>query len=204
MITVYGDEKSGNCYKVKLTLALLGLHKNEHYSWQDVDLMQGETRSDSFLAKNPLGQIPMIELLDGRILTQSNAIIGYLARDTALIPTEEFDKALMYQWLFFEQYSHEPCIAVARFIQLYQNMPSSRQAEYDALQQKGDEVLTLLDNQLADYPFIIGQQFTLADIALYAYTHVAHEGGFDLSYYPNIARWLANVEQQSGFVGMFE
>ncbi|WP_283104695.1 glutathione S-transferase family protein [Shewanella olleyana] len=199
MITVYGDEKSGNCYKIKLTLNLL----NINYQWQNVDLMKGETKTAEFLAKSPQGKLPIIELADGRVLAESNAIIGYLAKDSMLIPNDEFDKALMYQWMFYEQYTHEPCIAVARFIQLYQNMPAERQSEYEALHAKGGQILTLLNEQLSDKPFVIGSQFTLADIALYAYTHVAHEGGFDLIHYPNINKWLEQVSKQKGYVSMF-
>ena len=199
MITVYGDEKSGNCYKIKLTLNLLDID----YQWQSIDLMKGETRTAEFLAKSPQGKLPIIALADGRILAESNAIIGYLAAGSSLIPHDEFDKALMYQWMFYEQYTHEPCIAVARFIQLYQNMPIERQAEYDDLHLKGAQILNLLDNQLMNNPFIIGEQFTLADIALYAYTHVAHEGGFDLSSYSGINKWLSRVSAQQGYVGMF-
>ncbi len=200
MITVYGDEKSGNCYKIKLTLALL----NIDYQWQDVDIMAGGCQTKAFLAKNPNGKLPIIELDDGRVLAESNAIIGYLAAGSGLIPVDEFNKALMYQWLFFEQYSHEPCIAVARFIKLYQGMPVERQAEFDHLQIQGRKVLKLLDNQLAGQAFMLGELFSLADIALYAYTHVAHEGGFDLAVYPNIQQWLANVESQAGFVPMID
>ncbi|MCL1068576.1 glutathione S-transferase family protein [Shewanella olleyana] len=198
-MTVYGDEKSGNCYKIKLTLNLL----NINYQWQNVDLMKGETKTAEFLAKSPQGKLPIIELADGRVLAESNAIIGYLAKDSMLIPNDEFDKALMYQWMFYEQYTHEPCIAVARFIQLYQNMPAERQSEYEALHAKGGQILTLLNEQLSDKPFVIGSQFTLADIALYAYTHVAHEGGFDLIHYPNINKWLEQVSKQKGYVSMF-
>ncbi|WP_076537317.1 glutathione S-transferase family protein [Shewanella sp. UCD-KL21] len=199
-MTVYGDEKSGNCYKIKLTLALL----NIDYQWQDVDIMAGGCQTKAFLAKNPNGKLPIIELDDGRVLAESNAIIGYLAAGSGLIPVDEFNKALMYQWLFFEQYSHEPCIAVARFIKLYQGMPVERQAEFDHLQIQGRKVLKLLDNQLAGQAFMLGELFSLADIALYAYTHVAHEGGFDLAVYPNIQQWLANVESQAGFVPMID
>ncbi|GIU53650.1 glutathione S-transferase [Shewanella sp. KT0246] len=199
MITVYGDEKSGNCYKIKLTLHLL----NIEYQWKAVDLMKGETTTPAFLAKSPQGKLPIIELTDGRVLAESNAIIGYLAGNSELVPKDEFDKALMYQWMFYEQYTHEPCIAVARFIQLYQNMPVERQSEYDSLHAKGTKILGLLDQQLSDNLFIIGSQFTLADIALYAYTHVAHEGGFDLTHYVNINNWLERVTKQRGYVSMF-
>ncbi|WP_285165166.1 glutathione S-transferase family protein [Shewanella goraebulensis] len=198
-MTVYGDEKSGNCYKIKLTLHLL----NIEYQWKAVDLMKGETTTPAFLAKSPQGKLPIIELTDGRVLAESNAIIGYLAGNSELVPKDEFDKALMYQWMFYEQYTHEPCIAVARFIQLYQNMPVERQSEYDSLHAKGAKILGLLDQQLSDNLFIIGSQFTLADIALYAYTHVAHEGGFDLTHYVNINNWLERVTKQRGYVSMF-
>lgn len=200
MITVYGDEKSGNCYKIKLTLALLKID----YQWFDIDIMAGGTQTKAFLAKNPNGKLPIIELDDGRVLAESNAIIGYLAAGSRLIPDDKFNNALMYQWLFFEQYSHEPCIAVARFIKLYQGMPLERQAEFDNLQIQGGKVLKLIDNQLAGQAFMLGELFSLADIALYAYTHVAHEGGFDLSVYPNLQQWLANVESQAGFVSMLD
>ncbi|MDO6680495.1 glutathione S-transferase family protein [Shewanella sp. 4_MG-2023] len=193
-------KKSGNYYKIKLTLALL----NIDYQWQDVDIMAGGSQTKAFLAKNPNGKLPIIELDDGRVLAESNAIIGYLAAGSRLIPDDKFNNALMYQWLFFEQYSHEPCIAVARFIKLYQGMPVERQAEFDNLQIQGGKVLKLIDNQLAGQAFMLGELFSLADIALYAYTHVAHEGGFDLSVYPNFQQWLANVESQAGFVSMLD
>ncbi|MDO6638525.1 glutathione S-transferase family protein [Shewanella sp. 5_MG-2023] len=193
-------KKSGNCYKIKLTLALL----NIDYQWQDVDIMAGGSQTKAFLAKKPNGKLPIIELDDGLVLAESNAIIGYLAAGSRLIPDDKFNNALMYQWLFFEQYSHEPCIAVARFIKLYQGMPVERQAEFDNLQIQGGKVLKLIDNQLAGQAFMLGELFSLADIALYAYTHVAHEGGFDLSVYPNFQQWLANVESQAGFVSMLD
>ena len=200
MITVYGEQKSGNCYKVKLTLALL----NMDYQWLNVDIMAGGTQTEAFLIKNPNGKLPIVELSDGRVLAESNAIIAYLAAGSRLIPVDEFDKALMYQWLFFEQHSHEPCIAVARFIQLYQGLPAERQAEYQNLQIKGERVLTLLNNHLDSRVFMLGEQFSLTDIALYAYTHVAHEGGFDLSKYPNIKKWLNTVVLQPHFVKMLD
>lgn len=200
MVTVYGDMKSGNCYKVKLVLALLGIP----YRWQAVDILKGETQTADFLAKNPLGKLPLLELEDGRCLSESNAIMGFLAADSALIPTDEFAKAKMYQWLFFEQYSHEPYVAVARFIQLYLGLPEARLEEYKAMQVKGYRALDVMEQQLASSSFMIGEQFTLADIGLYAYTHVAHEGGFDLSHYPKISGWLTLVSQQAEFVAMLD
>lgn len=198
MLTVYGDIKSGNCYKVKLVLAILGI---EHH-WHEMDILQGDTQNDWYLAKHPFGKIPLIETQDGKVLSESNAIIGYLAEGSGLIPLDNFAKAQMYQWMFFEQYSHEPYIAVARFIQFYLGMPDDRLDEYKAIHKKGYKALDLMEHTLKLSSFLVGEQFTLADIALYAYTHVAHQGGFDLSHYPAIKQWLNNVEQQSGFVGM--
>ena len=200
MLIAYGDSLSGNCYKVKLVLNLL----NIEHQWQEVNILQGDTKTAAFLAKNPLGKIPIIELDDGRVLSESNAIMGYLAEGSALIPTDAFAKAKMYQWMFFEQYSHEPCIAVARFIQFYLDLPQARLAEYKQLHVQGHKALAVMESALAEHDFIAGSQFTLADIALYAYTHVAHQGGFDLTDYPNISRWLNKVSQQDGFVGMVD
>ena len=198
MLTVYGDIKSGNCYKVKLVLALLGIP----HHWHDMDILQGDTQDDWYLQKHPLGKIPLIETANGQILSESNAIMGYLAENSALIPNDPFDKAKMYQWMFFEQYSHEPYIAVARFIQYYLGMPNDRLNEYKAIHKKGYKALDFMEQTLKNSAFLVGEQFTLADIALFAYTHVAHQGGFDLKAYPSIKQWLANVEQQRGFVGM--
>jgi len=200
MLTVYGDIKSGNCYKVKLVLALLGIP----HHWHDMDILQGDTQDDWYLQKHPFGKIPLIETSNGQILSESNAIMGYLAENSALIPNDPFDKAKMYQWMFFEQYSHEPYIAVARFIQYYLGMPDDRLDEYKAIHIKGYKALDLMEHALKKSAFLVGEQFTLADIALFAYTHVAHQGGFDLKNYPSIQQWLANVEQQNGFVAMMD
>ena len=200
MLTVYGDIKSGNCYKVKLVLSLLGIP----HHWHDMDILQGDTQDDWYLQKHPFGKIPLIETANGQILSESNAIMGYLAENSALIPNDPFDKAKMYQWMFFEQYSHEPYIAVARFIQYYLGMPEDRLDEYKAIHKKGYKALDLMELTLKNSAFLVGEQFTLADIALFAYTHVAHQGGFDLKNYPSIKQWLTNVGQQSGFVGMIE
>jgi glutathione S-transferase len=198
MITVYGDAKSGNCYKVQLVLALL----NIPHTWQELDILKGDTQSASFLAKNPVGKMPLLELDDGRFLSESNAIIGFLAAKSPLIPEDEYAKAKMYQWLFFEQYSHEPYVAVARFIQLYLGLPAARQEEYQSVQIKGYKALDVMENVLTKQDFMIGSALSLADIALFAYTHVAHEGGFDLSPYPNINAWLTRVAQVPGFISM--
>lgn len=195
---VYGDSMSGNCYKVQLVLNLLGI---EHV-WQEMNIAKGETQTPEFLAKNPQGKIPLIELDDGSVLSESNAIMGYLAEGSMLIPTDAYNKAKMYQWMFFEQYSHEPYIAVARFIQLYLGLPEDRLAEYHSLHAKGHKALAAMEAELAKQLFLCGSQFTLADIALFAYTHVAHQGGFDLTHYPQINKWLLCIKQQASFVPM--
>ena len=186
---VYGDIKSGNCYKVKLTLDLL----QQDYEWIHVDILAGETKTESYLAMNSAGKIPLLALDDGNYLSESNAIINYIAHDSALLPTDPYDLACVQKWQFFEQYSHEPYIAVARFINKYLGLPDDRKAEYEALQEGGHKALALLEEQLAMTPFLVGASATTADIALYAYTHVAHEGGFSLDAYPHIQSWLQRV-----------
>lgn len=195
---VFGDTQSGNCYKIKLVCHLLQLP----HQWVHVDILAGDTQQADFLAKNPLGKIPLLELDDGRCLSESNAIINYLAADSALLPTDSFAFAKLLQWQFFEQYSHEPYIAVARFIAKYLGLPEARRAEYQAKQAGGHRALAVMNQQLEQTPYLIGQTFTTADISLYAYTHVAHEGGFDLSTYPAIQMWLDRVAAQPRYVAM--
>ncbi|GEM80652.1 glutathione S-transferase family protein [Vibrio superstes] len=195
---VYGDLQSGNCLKVKLILSFLGI---EH-QWIHVNILENETKTPEFLSINPNGKIPVVVLNDGRTLSESNAILGYFAEDTDFLPNETFQKAKVYEWLFFEQYSHEPNIAVARFIQKYQGMPESRIDEFNSLQEGGCKALALMDSQLSQSRFLVGEQATIADIALYAYTHVANEGGFNLSNYPHIQRWIASIAAINGYVGM--
>ncbi|USH05280.1 glutathione S-transferase family protein [Grimontia kaedaensis] len=195
---VYGDMKSGNCLKVKLILSFLDI---EH-DWQHVDILKGETKTAEFLVVNPNGKIPAVVLDDGRVLSESNAILGYFAEGTSYLPTDNFLKAKVYEWLFFEQYSHEPFIAVARFIQKYQGMPEERLDEYHSLQAGGHKALKLMDQQLGKSAFLVGDTMTIADISLYAYTHVAHEGGFSLENYPNILRWINAIADSERYVGM--
>ncbi|UTW08313.1 glutathione S-transferase family protein [Pseudomonas benzenivorans] len=189
MIKVYGDARSGNCYKVKLMLHLLG----QAYEWVPVDILKGETQSDAFLAKNPNGKIPVLELEDGCCLWESNAILNFLAEGSALLPSEPRLRTQVLQWQFFEQYSHEPYVAVARFIQLYQGLPEARREEYLACHARGHKALKVMEQQLLRTPYLVGEQYTIADIALYAYTHAADEGGFDLADYPAICAWLERV-----------
>ncbi|HEY0285497.1 MAG TPA: glutathione S-transferase family protein [Pseudomonas sp.] len=200
MYKVYGDYNSGNCYKIKLMLNLLGIE----YQWIAVDILKGETQTEAFLAKNPNGKIPVLELEDGTFLWESNAILNFLAEGTPYLLSEPRLRTQMLQWQFFEQYSHEPSIAVARFIQFYLGMPQERLEEYKAMHKLGYKALKVMEQQLIRTPFLVGDQFSIADIALYAYTHVAHQGGFDLGQFPAIVQWLARVKEQPGYVGMLD
>ena len=188
-MVIYGDSKSGNCYKLQLLCSLLQLP----YQWQHVDILQGETRHAEFLQKNLIGKIPLLMLDDGSYLAESNAILNYLAADSALLPTDSFALAKVQQWQFFEQYSHEPFIAVARYIAKYLGLPESRRADYEAKHAGGYQAFAVMETQLAQSPFLIGSAFTTADMSLYAYTHVAHEGGFSLADYPAIRNWIERI-----------
>jgi glutathione S-transferase len=195
---VYGDIQSGNCYKIKLLAALLEI---EH-AWVHVDILAGETATPEFLAKNPNGKIPLLELDDGRMLSESNAILDYLATGTALMPDDNFLRAQVLQWQFFEQYSHEPYVAVARFIAKYLGLPESRKAEYHAKQAGGHKALAVMESRLSTAPYLVGDHLSVADISLYGYTHVAHEGGFDLSAYPGLLAWMDRIRSEPRYVGM--
>ena len=198
MYKVYGDYRSGNCYKIKLMLHLL----DQPYEWIPVDILKGETQSEAFLAKNPNGKIPVLELEDGTCLWESNAILNFLADGSAFLPSEPRLRTQVLQWQFFEQYSHEPYVAVARFIQLYQGLPEARRAEYETCHARGYKALAVMEQQLQSTPYLVGEQYSIADIALYAYTHVADEGGFDLSAYPAIRAWLQRVASHPRHVTM--
>lgn len=195
---IYGDSRSGNCYKIQLLLSLLG----KTCEWVDIDIMKGETRAPSFLEKSPNGKIPLLELDDGRVLSESNAIMHYIAFNTPLVPSTPYQSSKLLQWQFFEQYSHEPYIAVARYINVYLGLPAEKRAEYDAKQAGGYRALAVMEHQLSLTPFLLGDTISLADISLFAYTHVAHEGGFDLSAYPAIRNWIQLIKDQKGFVPM--
>ena len=188
---VYGDSQSGNCYKIKLLLSLLDLN----HEWIHVDILTGGTKSESFLLKNPNGQIPLLELDDGRFISESNAIMNYLASGSFYLPDDNFERAKVLQWQFFEQYSHEPYIAVARYIAKYLGLPENRKAEFESKQEGGHKALKVMESQLEKTPYLVGENLTIADISLYGYTHVAHEGGFDLSQYSSIQNWLNRIRQ---------
>lgn len=185
---IYGDSRSGNCLKVKWTADRLGMP----YDWTETDIMLGSTRSPEFLRLNPAGQVPVAVLDDGKVLAQSNAIILHLADGSHLIPPDAYDRAKMFEWLFWEQYSHEPAIAVARFQMLFLGTPSDQLD--DRLVKRGEAALARMQLQLEQTPFLVGRTLTLADVALVAYTRVAHEGGFDLFRYGAVRAWIARVE----------
>ncbi len=196
MFTVFGMADSGNCYKVKLALEQLG----KPYRWVEVDSTRGETRSKEFLARNPNGKVPTLQLEDGSHLPESNAILYYLAEGTPLLPADKLGRARALQWMFFEQYSHEPYIAVARSILRYQPPESPRRAELPRLQERGNQALAVMEQHLSQHDFFVEAGYGVADIALYAYTHVAPDGGIELDRYPALRAWMARVEAQPGFV----
>lgn len=195
-MTIYGDALSGNCYKVKLTAELLGLE----YEWADMDILRGDTQDDSFKEISFAGKIPLLKISEDKYLSESNAIINYLAHGTDLLSDDPFVLAKIQQWQFFEQYSHEPNIAVARFIQLYQGLPRNRLDEYKEKQKLGYKALSVMEKQLGLTDFLINNFLTTADISLYAYTHIAPEGGILLDNYPNIRAWLARIEALPRYV----
>ena len=189
---IYGDAVSGNCLKVKWTADLLGVD----HEWIETSVLKGETRTAAFLALNPAGQVPLLVTPQAHALAQSNAIILHLAEahGGGLLPEESFARAKVYEWLFWEQYSHEPYIAVRRFLKTYLNKSD---AEIDPkLMDKGLAALSRMQRQLADAAWIAGDAFTLADISLVAYTRAAHEGGFDLNAFPAVREWVARVEKR--------
>jgi glutathione S-transferase len=198
MYKVFGDMLSGNCYKIKLLMQFLGI---EH-EWIHVDILANETHTEEFKRMNPNTRIPVVELDNGKYLWESNAILNYFADGSEFLPRDKYERAKVLQWQFFEQYSHEPYIATARYINKYLGLPKEREAEYHAKQAGGHKALSVMEQHLATNTFFLGDQATIADISLYAYTHVADEGGFDLSEYINIQRWFGDFESISGYVKM--
>lgn len=192
--TLYGDRISGNCLKTLWTANLCDFA----HEWIDIDIMKGESRTDEFLQLSSAGQVPILRLASGDVIEQSDAIILYMAETTGsdLIPSDPILRAQMYAWLFWEQYSHETAIAVRRFRVLYQKKEES-EIEPNLLP-KGYAALDRMEAVLTHAPFILGESFSLADIALVAYTRVAHEGGFDLSAYPHLRAWIGRCENRIG------
>ncbi len=195
-LTIYGDQISGNCLKTKWVADFLNLD----YDWVEVSVVAGGARSDDFMTLNPAGQVPVLRLPDGRILPQSNAIILYLAENypggSDLLPADPFQRAQMMSWMFWEQYSHEPYIAVRRFRKKYLNQSDDEMSP--ELLARGRRALGVMELQLMRSEYFVGERLTLADVALVAYTRVAHEGGFDLSEFPSVERWVRRVELDLG------
>ena len=198
IFTLYSMQESGNCYKPRLLLHLLGLK----FNLVEVDTRGGATRRADFLALNPNGRVPLLVLPDGRRLSESNAMLLYLAEGTTYLPGDRYERALVNQWLFFEQYEHEPQIAVARaWLHTYPDRRAKVTPEQVAgWQQKGNHALGVMETRLAGHDWLAGSTYSVADMALYAYTHVAGEGGFDLGRYPGIGRWLARIAAVPGHV----
>ena len=198
MLRLYDNHLSGNGYKPRLLLAHLG----RAYERIEVDTLKGETRTPEFLARNPNGRIPVLELEDGACLAESNAILFYLAEGSRFLPSDRLARALTLQWMFFEQYSHEPCIAVARHWIQHLEMTEAQRAELPARQEGGRAALAVMERRLGGADWFGGDSFGIADVALYAYTHVADGGGFDLAGFPSVRAWLDRVAGQPGHVPM--
>jgi glutathione S-transferase len=199
MLTLYDFSGSGNGYKVRLLLAQLGLP----YELVECDILAGDTRTPEFLARNPNGRVPTLRLEDGTHLAESGAILWYLAEGAPFAPRDRLTRAQTLQWMFFEQYSHEPHIAVVRFWRHFLTaLTPLQELDLPERLKKGYAALDVMEQHLALHPFFVDGRYGLADIALYGYTHVAHEGEFDLSSYPHIQAWLTRVAQQPGHVPM--
>ena len=200
MFRVFGDVNSGNCFKVKLLLEQL----HSPYQWVPIDILQKQSRTPEFLAMNPSGQIPVLEIEPGVFLPESNAILHFLADGTAYLPADRLLHAQVLRWMFFEQYLHEPAVAVARYIVRYLGRPPEKNELLQTKIKASHAVLAIMERHLHSVPFFVADRYSIADIALYAYTHVAGEGDIDLSPYPAVRAWLARVRQQPRYVGMNE
>lgn len=199
MTTIYGMTDSGNCYKPRLLMAKLG----QPFTHVEVSSHDGGTRSTTFLAKNPNAMVPLLELDDGRVLAESNAMLLYLAEGTRYLPEDRYTRALAYQWLFFEQYSHEPYIAVRRALLTFPERAKDATPERLAQTlERGNKALAVMEKHLSVHDFFAGATLSVADIALYAYTHVAGDGGFDLAAYPSVSAWLGRVRGDAGHVAI--
>jgi glutathione S-transferase len=198
MYTLYGSAISGNCWKPAFILRQRGLP----FRWVETDVLSGRTRTPEFLELNPNGRVPLLELPDGRRLAESNAMLLHLGEGTAWLPQDAYARAKVYEWLFFEQYSHEPAIATVRFWVAYLKKGEEWRDKIAETRVKGYAALGVMERQLAQTPFLVEQTPTLADVALYAYTHVAGEGGYSLDGYPAVRAWLARFAALPGFAGM--
>jgi len=200
VLELYDYLDSGNGYKIRLLLAHLALP----YRHVELDIVRGQTRTAQFLAINPNGRIPVLGLGDGRYLTESDAILWYLAEGTSYLPAERYARAQVLQWMFFEQYSHEPYVATPRFIVRHLAADDPRRAELPGRRKSGHAALAVMETHLRERAFFVGECYTIADIALYAYTHVAGEAGLELAPYPRVREWLDRVAAQPRHVRLFE
>jgi len=198
MPTLYDYCDSGNGYKARLILALT----SQPYDYVEKDITKGETRTPEFLAINPNGRVPTLVLDDGTVLAESNAILVYLAEGSAYWPEDKLSRAQVLQWMFFEQYSHEPYVATPRFILRHLPPDHPRQDELKDRWKQGYAALSVMESQLAKTPYLAGQIMTVADIALFAYTHRADEAGLNLETYPAIRAWIQRIQETPGFVSM--
>ena len=198
MITVYGYSPSGNCHKLRMVLSHLG----KDFRWVETDSAHGATRTPEYLAMNPNGRVPMIRLDDGRSMVESNAILCWLAEGTRYFGGDAWQRAQTLAWMFFEQYSHEPYVAVARFICGWTSIDSPRRADLPKLRERGHQALAVMEKHLAAKPWFSGDEYGIADIALFAYTYCAGDGGFELSAYPALQGWLERVRAKPAFVAM--
>ena len=195
MLRLYDYWESGNCYKIRLLLSQLGIP----FERVPVDILKGETRRPDFLAMNPNHRVPLVEWPDGRRLAESNAILCFVAEGSPFLPTDAWDRAQVLQWMFFEQYSHEPYIAVARFWHFAGLIEANKDSLPEKLE-RGYHALDVMERHLENNDFFVADRYSVADIALYAYTHVAHEGGFDLDGYGSVSAWLDRVADQPGHI----
>lgn len=198
MHILYGNAISGNCWKPAFMLRQRGLP----FRWVEIDILRGASRSAEFLAMNPNGRVPLLQLPDGRLLAESNAMLLHLGEGSPWLPQDAYDRAKVYEWLFFEQYSHEPAVATVRFWVAYLDKAVEWGEKITSTMVRGYAALGVMEQQLAQTPFLVGAAPTLADVALYAYTHVAHEGGYHLDAYPALRAWLDRFAALPGFVGM--
>jgi glutathione S-transferase len=197
MIRLYDYLASGNGYKVRLLLTQLAIP----FERIELNIVKGETRTPEFLRKFPNGRIPAVEIDDGKLLFESNAIISYFAEGTPYLPNDRYQRAQVFQWLFFEQYSHEPYIASVRYLLIHPDVQDPRRTILDTLMRpRGYEALGVMEGHLKSREWFVGVRYSIADIALYAYTHVAGEGGFDLASYPAIRTWLDRVKSQPRYI----
>jgi len=195
-LSVYGMSASGNCYKVRLLLSQI----QRDYQWFEIDVVAGETQHRAFKVLNPNGKVPLLKV-DDQLLPESNAILQFLANGTPLWPSGSWQQAQVLQWMFFEQYSHEPAVAVARFIRKFLPSDHPRQAELPQLHENAHVAFKVMEEHLSDRAFFV-EDYSIADIALFAYTHVADEAGLSLDDYPALRAWLARVAEQPGFLAM--